>query len=105
VKKLLGLLGWLGVALVVAAVYLRWFPPASIADRSGDWSWYLAVAGLVVTVLYGLSQWRDIGRSMQGRGTRYGSVAVGSVLAFLAILIAINWIASRQNKRWDLTAE
>ncbi len=49
-KKLLGLLGWLGVVLVVAAVYLRFFPPARMGIARGDWSWYLAVAGLVVTV-------------------------------------------------------
>ena len=104
-KKLLGFLGWLGVALVVAAVYLRFWPPAALGVRAGDWSWYLAVAGLVVTLVYGLSQWRDIGRSVQSRDARYGSIALGSVLAFLAILVAINWISSRQNKRWDLTSE
>jgi ABC-type uncharacterized transport system involved in gliding motility auxiliary subunit len=105
VKKLVGLLGWLGVALVVAAVGLRFFARPDWLAWSGQWSQYLAIAGLVVTVLYGLSQWRDIGRSMQGRGTKYGSIAVGSVLVFLGILVGINWIASRENKRWDLTSE
>jgi len=42
-------------------------------------------------------------RPFQNRNTRYGSVALGSVAVFLAILFAINWIASRQNKRFDLT--
>src|SRR5262249_28230630 len=102
-KKLVGVLGWLGVALVVAALLLQfgarpdWFwAPA--------WSKYFAWAGLVVTGLYGLSQWRDIARSFQGRNVRYGSVAFGSVVVFLAILTGINWISSRQNKRWDLTS-
>jgi ABC-type uncharacterized transport system involved in gliding motility auxiliary subunit len=57
----------------------------------------------VTTALYALSQWRDIGRSFQGRNVKYGSVAVGSVLLFLAILVAINWIGSREHKRWDFT--
>jgi gliding motility-associatede transport system auxiliary component len=99
VKRILGLLGWLGVALVVAAVAIRFIRP--------EWQpWYqgLALAGLVVTALYGLSQWRDIGRSFQGRNVRYGSLAAGTVVLFLAILVGINWISNRENKRWDLTA-
>lgn len=98
-KRLLGLLGWLGVVLVLAAVALRFIKPGlPTVYRS------LALAGLGVTVLYALSQWRDIARSFQGRGVRYGSIAASSVLVLLAILVGVNWISSRQNKRWDLTA-
>ena len=70
-KRILGLLGWLGVVLVLAA---RRHPVheagAGSTGRSG-----LALAGLVVTALYALSQWRDIGRSFQGRNVQYGSIA------------------------------
>ena len=97
-KRLLGLLGWLGVVLVLAAVVIRLTKP-----ELQPWSQGLALAGLVTTALYALSQWRDIGRSFQGRNVKYGSVAVGSVLLFLAILVAINWIGSREHKRWDFT--
>jgi gliding motility-associatede transport system auxiliary component len=99
VKRILGLLGWLGVVLVLAAVALRFIKP-----ELQQWYQGLALAGLVVTALYALSQWRDIGRSFQGRNVRYGSMTAGSVLLFLGILVGINWISSRQNKRWDLTA-
>jgi ABC-type uncharacterized transport system involved in gliding motility auxiliary subunit len=99
VKRILGLLGWLGVALVVASLGIRLFKP-----EWQEWSPRLAMAGLVVTALYALSQWRDIGRSFQGRGVRYGSISAASVVVFLAILVGVNWIANRQNKRWDLTA-
>ena len=97
-KRLLGLLGWLGVVLVLAAVALRIIQPERAQLYQG-----LAMAGLVVTALYALSQWREIGRSFQGKDVRYGSMAAGSVVLFLAILVGLNWIASRQNKRWDLT--
>lgn len=97
-KRILGVLGWLGVALVVAAVALRFLKPELAQVYQG-----LAIAGLVVTALYALSQWRDIGRSFQGRNVQYGSIAAGSVFVFLGILVAVNWISSRQNKRWDLT--
>jgi ABC-type uncharacterized transport system involved in gliding motility auxiliary subunit len=99
VKRLVGLLGWLGVVLVLAAVALRFIRPDLQV-----WVQRLAMAGLVVVGLYALSQWRDIARSFQGRNVRYGSLAAGSIVLFLAILVGINWIGNRQNKRWDLTA-
>jgi len=63
----------------------------------------LAIAGLIVTGLYALSQWRDVARSFSGRNVRLGSMAAGSVALVLAILVGVNWISSRQNKRWDFT--
>jgi ABC-type uncharacterized transport system involved in gliding motility auxiliary subunit len=99
VKRFLGLMGWIGVLLVVAAVVLRFARP-----ELAPWYQRLALAGLVVTALYTLSQWRDIARSFQGRNVRYGSIAATSVVVVLGILVGINWISNRQNKRWDLTA-
>jgi ABC-type uncharacterized transport system involved in gliding motility auxiliary subunit len=63
----------------------------------------LSYAGLVVIALYALTQWRDIARSFQGRQMRYGSMTVGSVVLFLAILVFINIIGQTRNMRWDLT--
>lgn len=97
-KRVLGILGWLGFGLVAAAVVLRLTKP-----ELQPWTQNLAIAGLVVTVIYALSQWREIGRSFEGKNVRYGSIAAGSVLVLLAILVAVNWVANRQNKRWDLT--
>jgi ABC-type uncharacterized transport system involved in gliding motility auxiliary subunit len=97
-KRLLGLLGWLGVALVFASVAIRNLRP--------EWGWWygLAIAGLVCVLLYVLSQWREIARDFSGRQARYGTLAGASVLVVLAILAAINYLAERHNKRWDLTA-
>jgi ABC-type uncharacterized transport system involved in gliding motility auxiliary subunit len=98
VKRLLGLLGWLGVALVFAAVAIRNLRP--------EWGWWygLAIAGLVCVLLYVLSQWREIARDFSGRQARYGTLAAASILVVLAILASINYLAGRHNKRWDLTA-
>ena len=97
-KRILGLLGWLGVVLVLAALALKFMKPELF-----QWVQGLAYAGLAVTIVYTLSQWREIMRSFQGRNVRYGTVALASVLLFLGILSAINWISTRQTKRWDLT--
>ena len=99
VKRILGLLGWLGVALVFAAVAIRFLKP--------EWQQYyngLAIGGLVCTLLYILSQWREIGQSFAGRQARFGTLAAASVLVVLGILVAINYLSTRYNKRWDLTA-
>ncbi|HXW07977.1 MAG TPA: Gldg family protein [Vicinamibacterales bacterium] len=97
-KRILGLVGWLGVALVLAAVAIRFLKP--------EWQWYqtLAMAGLGCTLLYVLSQWREIAREFSGRQARYGTLAAASILVVLGILAAINYLAERHNKRWDLTA-
>jgi hypothetical protein len=99
VKKLIGFLGWFGVALVAGTVIIRFTQPELL-----EWSQRLAIAGLVATLLYTLGQWRDIARSFQAKNVKYGSIAAGTVAVFLGILIAINWIANRQNKRWDVTS-
>ena len=97
-KRLVGLLGWIGVALVVASLVVRATQPEhQLLSRQ------LAYGGLVVTILYALTQWRDIARSLSGRNVKYGSVAAVGVIVMLGVLVAVNWIASRQNKRWDLT--
>ncbi|HSC29521.1 MAG TPA: Gldg family protein, partial [Vicinamibacterales bacterium] len=97
-KRVLGLLGWLGVALVLAAVAISLLRP--------EWQWYrtLAIAGLVCTLLYVLSQWREIAREFSGRQARFGTLAIASILVVLGILAAINYLAERHNRRWDLTA-
>ena len=98
-KRVLGLLGWLGVALVFAAVAVRFLKPEMVQWYNG-----LALAGLACTLLYILSQWREVARSFSGRQVRFGALAAASVLLVLGILFAINYLASRHGKRWDLTA-
>jgi gliding motility-associatede transport system auxiliary component len=97
-KRLLGLLGWLGVVCVFSAL--------AISQLRPEWQWYrgLAIAGLVFTLLYVLSQWREIVREMSGRQAKYGSLAAASIIVVLGILAAINYLADRHNRRWDLTA-
>src|SRR6476620_7671138 len=99
-KRIFGLLGWLGVALVFGAVAARFIPQLHIEDYGSK----LAIAGLVCTLLYILSQWREIGQSFAGRQARFGTLAAASVVVVLAILVALNYLGTRHNKRWDLTA-
>ncbi|HWI18566.1 MAG TPA: Gldg family protein [Vicinamibacterales bacterium] len=98
-QKILGIIGWIGTALVFGAVAVRMFYP--------DWNQYAtyaAWAGLVSVLIYMAGQWRDVAQFYQGRGAKYGTMSIVSIVVFLGILVAINYLATRQNKRWDLTA-
>jgi len=98
-NRILGLLGWLGTALVFSGVAVRFLRPEMRQVWNG-----LAIAGLVCVLLYMLSQWREVVRAFRGRQARYGTLSLVSILIVLGILVAINYVAGRQNKRWDLTA-
>ncbi len=98
-KRILGIVGWIGIGLVVAGVLVRWFRP----DLARLVFW-LPVAGLVCILLYLASDWRSIGQFFAGRRARLGTAAVTSTLVVLGILVAVNYIGNRESKRWDLTS-
>jgi ABC-type uncharacterized transport system involved in gliding motility auxiliary subunit len=98
-QRILGFLGWLGTALVFAAVAIRFLRPEW--NQYGTWAAY---GGLALVVLYTLGQWREIVTYFRRRQARYGAMATVGVLVGLAIAAAVNYLSARQNKRWDLTA-
>jgi gliding motility-associatede transport system auxiliary component len=98
-KRIAAILGWLGTAAVAVAVFIRLFKP--------DWAKYgvyAAWVGLVLVLLYLLSQWKETAASMSRRQTRLSAIAFTSVVVVLGLLVAVNYLSSRRNKRWDLTA-
>src|SRR5581483_7826136 len=98
-NRILSIVGWIGTGLVFIAVGIRFGFPAK-----DQYAIYLALAGLVCVLAYTLGQWREIAQVFSRRQARYGTLSATSVLVVLGILIAINYIGAKQNKRWDLTA-
>jgi ABC-type uncharacterized transport system involved in gliding motility auxiliary subunit len=98
-NTIFGIVGWIGTLLVFAGVAIRLFRP-----EWDQYAYWAAIAGLVCVGLYTLTQWREIGRSFQKRETKLGAMMSISVVAVLAILVGINWVVTRRDKRWDLTA-
>jgi len=98
-NRILSLVGWIGTAMVFVAVAIRFGYPVK-----EQWAYYLAWGGLVCVLVYTLGQWREIAKVFSRRQTRYGTLMGVSILVVLGILVAINYIGTRQNKRWDLTA-
>ena len=99
-KRAFDIIGWIGFALVVAAVAAARVPAFNKYENLAT---PLAIAGLVCVLAYTASQWREIGATFQGRQARYGTLTGISILVVLGILVAVNYIGARQNKRWDLT--
>lgn len=91
-------LGWIGTALVVTAVLIRFIRP----ERQQVWQ-RLALAGLIVVLAYLAMQWREFAAMFSRRGARAGALTSASVILLLAILVGVNYVATRQHKRWDLT--
>ncbi len=98
-KRALDIIGWLGMALVLAAVAIFFSKPSW-----QPYSRWLAWGGLVCLLAYAMGQWREVARLFAGRSARLGTISIASVLVVLAILVAINYISSREHKRWDVTA-
>jgi gliding motility-associatede transport system auxiliary component len=98
-KRIIGVIGWVGTALVLGAVVIRLFRP-----EFAKYGYWAAWAGLACVIVYMVGQWRDVATSMSERQTRLSTITVLSVVLVLGLLSAVNYLASRRNHRWDLTA-
>jgi len=73
-----------------------------------QWNLYLQISlglfiiGLAVYVVLNPDSIRKL---LTGRQARYGSNAMILTIAFLGILVVVNYLAYRNTKRWDLTAD
>jgi ABC-type uncharacterized transport system involved in gliding motility auxiliary subunit len=106
-QKILSILGWVGTALVFVAVAVRilgWSGTLTILPEQDRYITWAAYGGLALVILYTLGQWRDIVTYFRRRQARYGAIAGLGVVVALAIVVAVNYLSARQNKRWDLTA-
>lgn len=97
-KRVLNILSYVGIALVFGALAVRIFRP-----EWDQYAVYASWAGLALVLAYTIGHWREIVTYFKRRNARYGALAGVSVLVAVGIVIAVNYLASRQNKRWDLT--
>ncbi|MCC6765423.1 MAG: GldG family protein [Deltaproteobacteria bacterium] len=61
--------------------------------------------GLLLLVLYLTASRESLSTFLGERSTKYGANAVAYSLIFVAILVALNYLAARHNHRFDLTKE
>ncbi len=60
--------------------------------------------GIVLIISYALLRPREVVAALTGRQARYGGNALLLSVAFLGILVTVNFLSSRYHKRFDLTA-
>lgn len=94
---------------------LPFVAPVGLAVMAGAWVFTLTgrtlpgglgvwlVAGFVLVLLHLVLAWEDIDRAVGRRQLRYGANMVVLTLAFLGILVLLNWVVYGNSKRWDLT--
>jgi ABC-type uncharacterized transport system involved in gliding motility auxiliary subunit len=99
VKKLTPYLGAAGLGFLAAGVLLRLMQP----ERDRVWASFL-ISGLALFVIFLVNHWQEVLRLSGRRSTREGANALALIVVVAGIVVAINWIASRHQKRWDFTA-
>ena len=99
-KKLVDFLAPLGVLVALGA--LAWSRTGKTLP-GGLRPWLIAALALVL--LHLALRWDDVARGVGRRQLKYGTNAFVLVLAVLALLAGVNWIASRHSKRFDLTKD
>lgn len=102
-NKVLGVLSYVGMALVIGAVAVRFGALSFLGAESDRYAGYAAWAGLALVLAYAIGQWREIAAYFSKRSARYGTLAWVGIVAVLGILSALNWLSNRRNVRWDLT--
>lgn len=92
------ILGYAGLAAMVVGA--AWY---FIAREMNPWIEGLLIGGVVLGVLFVLTRPAQVRTALTGRSTRYGSNAVVMSIAFIGILIMINYLAGRYHYRYDAT--
>src|SRR5688500_20336803 len=92
-QRILSFLGWVGTALVLAAVAIRFIRP-----EWDTYATYAAWGGLGLVVLDTLGQWREIVAYFRHRQARYGAIATSGGIVAPAMPAAGSYSGARQNK-------
>ena len=106
-QRILSVIGWIGTAIVGVAVAVRvlnWAGAITIGPEQDRYIVYGAWTGLACVLLYTLGQWRDIVDFFRRRQARYGAIATVGVIVALVVVVLVNYLSNRTNRRWDLTA-
>ena len=99
-KRLVDFLAPVGFVLAVAA--LAWTRIGRTLP-GGLRPWL--VAALALVLLHLVLRWDDVAKGLGRRQLRYGTNTFVLAVVVLAILAVVNWIASRQTWRVDLTKD
>jgi hypothetical protein len=98
-QKIFGIIGWIGTVLVFGAVAVRMFYP-----EWNQYATYAAWAGLVAVLVYMAGQWRDVAQFYEGARRQVRHHVDRQHRRVPRHSRRVNYLGTRQSKRWDLTA-
>ncbi len=99
-RRSAALYGIIGLVLLIFGIIDH-----QIAPGFRFFVWVNLVAGIFALVLWITSSGSAIGSIVGQRSTRYGANAVIYSVAFIALIVAVNYISSKHHRRLDLTTE
>jgi ABC-type uncharacterized transport system involved in gliding motility auxiliary subunit len=99
-RRSAALYGIIGLVLLIFGIVDH-----QIAPGFRFFVWVNLVAGVFALVLWITSSGAAIGSMIGQRSTRYGANAIIYSAAFIALIIAANYISARHHRRLDLTTE
>ena len=99
-RRSAALYGIIGLVLLIFGIIDH-----QIAPGFRFFVWVNLVAGIFALVLWITSSGSAIGSIVGQRSTRYGANAILYSIAFVALIIAANYISSLHHRRLDLTTE
>ncbi|HWX23606.1 MAG TPA: GldG family protein, partial [Vicinamibacteria bacterium] len=97
-RRIVDFLAPLGLLVIAGAVGLE--RAGKTLPGKHEYYW---VAGSALIVTHLLLRFEDIARALGARQLRYGGNTAVFTLVVLGILVAVNYLAARHTKRWDLT--
>ena len=92
------ILGYAGLAVLVVGA--SWY---FITREMNPWIEGLLIGGVVLEALFVLARPAQVRAALTRRGIRSGSNAVVMSVAFIGILILLNYLAGRYHQRYDTT--
>ncbi|RKH88581.1 hypothetical protein D7Y21_14255 [Corallococcus sp. AB045] len=93
-------LGAFGLLLLASSPFTLFLTSGSVALAAGK-----AVLGAAMLAAYVVTHRQELGRSGTRRTGRFLASSVLTTLVVLGVLVALNVLAFRKNRRWDLTQE
>ena len=94
-QSLLGLIGLILLTFGGLALVFTGAPSLYVMVHLG--------LGLVLLLYFLATRFRDLGQLLSSRSTKYGANMIVSSVLFVALLIGLNWLGARHNKRVDLS--
>ncbi|WP_370450988.1 GldG family protein [Corallococcus sp. CA049B] len=94
------MLGPFGLLLLASSPFTLFLTSGSVALAAGK-----AVLGAAMLAAFVVMHRQELGRAGTRRTGRFLASSVLTTLAVLGVLVALNVLAFRENKRWDLTQE